>query len=53
MGADVLEESNTKETAGDVAQRCNANKEIIQILRAAECFFQILILIMISMNTPF
>ena len=36
MGADVLEESNTKETAGDVAERCNANKEIIQILRASE-----------------
>ena len=38
MGADVLEESNTKETAGDVAERCNANKEIIQILKAAEGF---------------
>lgn len=36
MGADVLEESNTFETAGDVAQRCNAKKEIVEILRAAE-----------------
>lgn len=38
MGADVLEESNTFETAGDVAQRCNAKKEIVEILRAAEGF---------------
>ena len=36
MGADVMSQSNTKETAADVAQRCNAKKEIIQILKSAE-----------------
>ena len=36
MGADVLCESNTKETAGDVAERCNANPDLVQILKAAE-----------------
>lgn len=36
MGADVMCQSNTKETAADVAQRCNARMEIIQILKSAE-----------------
>jgi len=36
MGADVLCESNTKETAGDVAQRCHSNADLVQILKAAE-----------------
>lgn len=36
MNADVVAESNTNETAGDVAERCHAKKEVIQILRAAE-----------------
>jgi len=36
MGADVLCESNTKETAAEVAQRRNANKQLAQILKSAE-----------------
>lgn len=36
MGVNVMTESNNNETAADVAERCHANADVIQILRAAE-----------------
>ena len=47
MGANVVAESNTSETAADVAERCEAKHELIQILRSAEGVFNLFILIIL------